>query len=114
MSLKKVHELYKGQKYNEALCVLELSLKGASDCPYLWLLRGHLVQLSTEPQSLTLKDAEISYLRALEIDPDYVEALESLAHFHDVVIPTKVRAREYAQLVLKRIEIMSSSMRKIG
>jgi hypothetical protein len=113
MSLKLISELYKSKMYNEALCELEADLKNKDDCPYLWLLRGNLVQLSTEPPTLGLEDAERSYLKALELNPGYIEAMESLAHFYDVAIPDRERARQFKQLVLQQTERIAADMKEI-
>ena len=46
----------------------------------LWILRGDAIQLS-DGSAYSLNDAEISYFRALELDPLSAEAHESLGHF---------------------------------
>jgi hypothetical protein len=113
MSIKRISELYKQRLFNEALFEVEADLKHKDDCPYLWLLRGNLVQLASEPPTLTLEEAEKSYIKALTLDPDYIEAMESLAHFFDVVIPDRKRAHEYAQLALRRMERVTADMNEI-
>ncbi|HEY0140914.1 MAG TPA: hypothetical protein VGF48_08460 [Thermoanaerobaculia bacterium] len=46
----------------------------------LWILRGDALQLS-EDDEYDPQDAETSYLKALELDPQSAEAYESLGHF---------------------------------
>jgi len=99
--------------YSDALREVEVDLKSKDDCPYLWLLRGNLVQLSQEPPHLRLEEAENSYIRSLALDPDYIEAMESLAHLYDIVIPDKKRACDYARLALRRIELIAADMKQI-
>lgn len=61
----------------------------------LWCRRGDLIQLGPEGNPHTLEDAQASYERALEIDPDDCEALESLGHFFDAVTPNPALAEHY-------------------
>ena len=42
-----------------------------------------------------LADAQRSYERALEIDPECAEAHESLGHFFDAVEPDRERSRHH-------------------
>jgi Tfp pilus assembly protein PilF len=51
----------------------------------LWVLRGDAIQLG-DGTIHSLKDAEESYLHALEIDPRYADAFESLGHFYYAVL----------------------------
>ena len=62
----------------------------------LWCLRGDLIQLSDDvDDGRELTDAQRSYERALEIDPECVEAHESLGHFFDAVEPDAERSRHH-------------------
>ena len=62
----------------------------------LWCLRGDLIQLSDDVgDGRELADAQRSYARALEIDPECVEAHESLGHFFDAVEPNAKRSRHH-------------------
>src|SRR5438874_11650217 len=46
----------------------------------LWILRGEAIQLS-EGHSYDPADAEVSYRKALALDPESSDAYESLAYF---------------------------------
>ena len=113
MSLIQIADLYKKKLFNEALREVELDLKQKSDCPYLWLLRGNLIQLSDSASPKPLEEAEKSYLKALKLDPDYIQAMENLAHFYDIVMPDKKRAHEFANLVQTRVKQIGEDMVEI-
>lgn len=53
--------------------------------PRLWCLRGDMIQIGPDETAHSLDDARGSYERALEIDPDNAEALESLGHYFDAI-----------------------------
>ena len=40
-------------------------------------------------------------LKALDLDPDYLEAIEEAAHFYDVIEPDRDKAVMYAQRYLQ-------------
>jgi len=113
MSLVRIADLYKKKLFNEALREVELDLVQNDECPYLWLLRGNLLQLSESVSPMPLEEAEKSYLKALELDPDYIQAMENLAHFYDIVVPDKKRAHEFARLVQNRVGQLSKDMAEI-
>lgn len=113
MSLIRIAALYKKKLFNEALSEVELDLEQKKDCPYLWLLRGNLIQLSEPASPKPLEEAEKSYLKALELDPDYIQAMESLAHFYDIVIPDKKRAHKFANLAQTRVKEIGEDMIEI-
>ena len=89
-----IKKLYREQRYDEALAEVLVQLEANCESPTLWVLRGNLIQLA-DNNPFPLEDAERSYLKALEIDPGHLEAMEDLAHFYQAVIvdPAKAPAR---------------------
>jgi len=67
----------------------------------LWILRGDAIQLS-EARNYDLEDAELSYRKALDIEPGSADAYESLAHF---ILAVKANARDSLPLFRRAIEL---------
>ena len=63
--------------------------------PQLWCIRGDLIQLGPESCPHSLDVARASYQRATEINPQFVEAWESLGHFHSAVLDDETTAQTY-------------------
>jgi tetratricopeptide (TPR) repeat protein len=61
----------------------------------LWCIRGDLIQLGPEDCPHSLDDARASYQRATELDPQFIEAWESLGHFHDAVLDDEAAAQRF-------------------
>lgn len=55
----------------------------------LWLIRGNLIQLGDEDCPYGLEEAATCYQKAVEINPDYVEAWEEIGHYYDIIEPNK-------------------------
>ena len=85
----------------ETIGVADEAVAAFTRSPRLWCMRGDLIQLGCEGIRHTLEDARKSYERALELESDNIEALESLAHFFDAVVPDPAAAESY---FLKAIE----------
>jgi Tfp pilus assembly protein PilF len=56
--------------------------------------RAMRIQLGNDDGELA--DAESCLLKALELDPNSIEALQEAAHFYDAVMPDAARVRDYA------------------
>ena len=63
--------------------------------PRLWCMRGDVIQLGPECCPHSLDDARACYQRATEIDPQFVEAWESLGHFHNAVLDDEATAQKF-------------------
>lgn len=63
--------------------------------PKLWCIRGDVIQLGPENCPHSLDDAVASYRRAAEIDPRFVEAWDSLGHFHHAVLNDEIAAQGF-------------------
>ncbi len=70
--------------------------------PYLWNLRGDVIQLLDIPDGPPLSEVEESYLKALEIEPENLESIESLAHYYDAVSTDVGKSKKYAALYLNK------------
>lgn len=51
----------------------------------LWCIRGDLIQLAPIEAQYELADALLSYQTAIEIDPLFAEAYESIGYYYDVI-----------------------------
>jgi len=77
-------------------------LKRQQECPYLWTLRGDLIQLLETQEGPPLKEAAASYSKALNLNPNNLEAVESLAYFYDAVDPNPEKAMRYAKVYIEK------------
>jgi hypothetical protein len=57
-----------------------------------------LIQMQDETDGPSLQEAESSLLKAHELDPTLLDAIEELAHFYDAVNPDRQKAAHYATL----------------
>ena len=73
--------------------LIEAAIREFPDLAELWILRGDLIQLSDEGGAYTLRDAETSYLKAVEIEPENPEGYESLGFYYDDVMADPLRAK---------------------
>jgi hypothetical protein len=112
MTLRQIRELAATDKFDLALRELETLVQSNKECACLWLLRGDLIQLSSG-EAFELKDAEESYRKAHELNPNALEALESLAHFYDIVDPKPLEARKYALTCLDKAQKLVQDMEQI-
>ncbi|MFT3786815.1 MAG: hypothetical protein QM770_11720 [Tepidisphaeraceae bacterium] len=61
----------------------------------LWDMRGDLIQMGDASTPHTLDDALNSYQRAVEADPSFADAWESIGHFYDVHVDDELAAQKY-------------------
>lgn len=112
MSLDNIRKLNGEERFDEALLELELLIKTSPECAHLWVLRGILIQLS-DISTLTLEDAEQSFLKALEIEPDFIEALEDLTHFYYAVMDDKEKTRAILNRLDESLSRVSAGVQEI-
>lgn len=112
-SLKRVRDLARTGETEAALALTTELLTAIEACPYLLVLRARLIQVTDSDPSLTLRDAEACLLAALEVEPNYLPALEELAHYYDSVWPDPGKAHEYATRSLAIVEELREAMRAI-
>ena len=85
-----------GHASSAHLDAVDEALRQHPDSTRLWCLRGDLIQLSDDvDDGRELADAQRSYERALQIDPECLEAVEELGHFLDAVMDDPKSARPY-------------------
>jgi tetratricopeptide (TPR) repeat protein len=65
------------------------------------VLKGRFIQLGSEAVACSLNDAEVSFLKALEIDEDYVPALVDLAWFYYAVMDDSTKALPLFERAIK-------------
>lgn len=63
--------------------------------PRLWCIRGDVIQLGPDGCPHNLEDARDCYHRAIDIDPQFVEAWESLGYFYHAVLDDEVGAARF-------------------
>jgi hypothetical protein len=60
-----------------------------------------------------LEEVEKCILKALDLDPEHLEALEEAAHFYDIVVPDRNKAVMYAKRYLQLAGKVVNDMRAI-
>jgi tetratricopeptide (TPR) repeat protein len=73
-----------GEALLELLDLAEEAVAAYPLCAQLWDMRGDLILLGTEEAKYELDDALRSYQRAVEVDPSFAQAYESIGYYHDV------------------------------
>lgn len=79
----------------ETIVLADEAVRAFPQSPRLWCIRGDLIQLGPEDNPHSLDDARACYQRATEIDPQFVEAWESLGHFHNAVLDDEATAQRF-------------------
>jgi Flp pilus assembly protein TadD len=77
-----------------ALALLGEALARFPDDAMLWCLRGDVYQLGEDDDGAGYETAEVSYLKAAELDPRNPEPHESLGHLYDAIFDEPERAAE--------------------
>src|SRR4051812_45785041 len=101
------------QEFEAALSEVDRLLAKESGNAYLWNLRGDLVQLLDTKDGPPLAQAAESYRKALEINPNDLEAIEGLAHFYDVIERRPSEAKKYAKQYLDKTKKSLLEMNRI-
>lgn len=108
-----IHELFAARQFDDALAKIDKLLAQCPDCPNLLVSRGVVIQLLDHREGPALKEAERSLLRALEVSPDNVNAIEELAHYYDAVADDSEKAKHFAREYLNRVEPVTQEMRAL-
>ena len=90
-----------------------LALTRCRDCADLWVTRARLLMLEDEPLSGSLLDVERCILKALDLAPDNLEAIEEAAHYYDVVAPGRRKAVKHAKRYIALAGKVVSDMQAI-
>jgi hypothetical protein len=109
-TLEHIRNLCAEQQFDAALAETELLLSQNQCSPYLWVLKGDLIQLSEHG---SLNDVVASYKTALDLNSADLDALASLAHFYDAVQSNAESARRYATKYISLAEKGLLEMQKI-
>jgi predicted Zn-dependent protease len=113
IAFKNIKRLVKEEKYARALKRLDALLRRQQDRPYHWTLRGDLIQLYETQDGPPLKEAAVSYLKALKLDPFDLYAIKSLARFYDAVSPRPATAKRYAEAYIAKAKRGLAEMESI-
>ena len=98
---KHIQEIYdtlteKGFSTNTTHEKVKVALKEFPTSTQLWCLRGKMIQLDDEcDNDFELEDALLSYKKALEINPNCIEALEEIGYFYFNVLDEEEKAKPY-------------------
>ena len=68
----------------------------------IWNFRGDIIQMGEGTDVYLLEDAEKSYQKAIEINPNHYEAYESLGYFHDCVMDNEKEAKKWFRLAKQK------------
>ena len=75
------------------------------ECADFWVVRARLLMLEDEPLDdqlpRGLAEVERCILKALDLDPRHLEAIEEAAHFYHAVVPNRTKALTYAERYLR-------------
>ena len=82
-------------------------------CADLWVTRARLLMLEDEPLSGSLADVEHCILKALDLAPNNLDAIEEAAHFYDVMVRNRRKAVRYAKQYIELADRAVSDMREI-
>lgn len=110
---REIHELFAARQFDEALTKIDKLLSQCPDCPSLLVSRGIVIQLVDHREGPALSEAERSFLRALEVSPDNVNAIEELAHYYGAVADDSDKAKHFAREYLSRVEPVIQEMRAL-
>jgi len=70
---------------NEIIELIDEAVSLYPQSSALWCLRGDLLQRGEDDKKYDLSDALSSYTKAIEIDPNFAEAYESIGYYYDVI-----------------------------
>jgi len=110
--MTELRRLWREERFDEALRLVEHLLKLHPGCAQLWLRRGDLIQLAD--QGPELEEAGVSYRQALRLAPNNLEALRLLAHFHDIVVPNRALAKGYAKRFVRKVKLQLADIAQVG
>jgi tetratricopeptide (TPR) repeat protein len=79
--LDEVIRLYRSEKYDDALRIIEEAEQQTLVSPALMVWKSRCLQMTNNPKG-ELADAQTSLEQALDMDDEYVPALIDLAYFH--------------------------------
>jgi hypothetical protein len=113
-SLKSIRRLCAKRIFDRALRELDWLIAINPSIPFLWIMRGDLLQVAPNSRSRSpLRDAAVCYKRALALNPKDLDAMESLAHYYDAVLGQPRLAQRYARKFIASAKVSIDRMEKI-
>ena len=102
--------------WSEQFLENESRLSKHSECADFWVMRARLLMLEDGPSEMQtpygVDEVEKCILKALDLDPDHLEALEEAAHFYDCIVLDRdkavMHAKRYNHLAGKVVEDMKA------
>lgn len=113
MNIRQIKKLCKQDKLQEALSQVDSLLSLQTESPYLWNLRGDLLQMQDTMDGPPLEESARCYLKALELNANDLEAMESLAHFYDAVNVKPAKAKKFAKAYIEKTKTSIRAMERI-
>jgi tetratricopeptide (TPR) repeat protein len=100
---------------NELIDLIETALQDHPNSPELWCLRGDMIQLGDESVRHGLEAVLPSYQKALDLNPAFGEAYESIGYFYDKVLDKPAEAEAYFRkaIELGRGETAASGLQDV-
>lgn len=79
----------------EAITFADEATRAFPRSPKLWCMRGNLIECGPENSPHSLDEALASYKRAIEIDPQFIDAWEYAGDFYQEVLHKEDEAKRY-------------------
>ncbi len=79
----------------ETISIADEAVSAFPQSSQLWCILGDVIQLGPEGSPHSLDNALMCYQRATEVDPQCIEAWESLGHFHSAVLDDESKAQGF-------------------
>src|SRR5258708_11174332 len=85
----------RGKATTETIAFADEATRAFPRSPKLWCMLGNLVELGPENSPNSLDEALASYKRAIEIDPQFLQAWEDIGDFYCNVLKEEDKAKTY-------------------
>jgi hypothetical protein len=112
-TIKSALEAAVAGRTSEALALVNALVLERADCPYLLVWQAILIQVQDPVGPQTLEDAEAGLLQAYATDPNYLPAIQELAHYYDAVRPDADKALAFATQYIEKSQKILDEMRQI-
>src|SRR5215218_4084571 len=84
-----------GEGTKETIAFADEATRAFPRSPKLWCMRGNLVELGLGNSPYSVEDAIASYKRAIEFDPQFIQAWEDIGYLYRNVLKEEDKAKSY-------------------